>query len=45
MKYFTKEYHFISFDDLDGKYKYLIIRASKSSFVLDSDQERAFGFR
>ena len=45
MKYFTKEYHFISFDDLDGKDKYLTIRASKSGFVLDYDQEREFGFR
>lgn len=44
MKCFTKEYKSIIFDDRDGDYKYLTIRARKSGFVLDDAQERAFGF-
>lgn len=44
MKNITKEYHFILFGDLDGKYKYPTLRARESDFVLDYEQERAFGF-
>lgn len=40
-----KEYHFILFDDFDGEYKYLTIRASESGFALDEEQEKNFGIR